>query len=433
MTSLAVDPTSNFILSGSADANVHVWSIPLLLSFSKPSTKGRDQKPPNSPLRTFGNHRTGITALAVGYSAGRSSFAVSTAQDSTAVVWEYTTGRILRTFLLPAVPLVVTIDPADRACYVGYESGNVQRINFYETISAQHPLYDQQLQNTPSQLTADQQWVVPSAEKGAATALALSYDGMTLYSGHPSGSVLSWDVGRGKFLNTIADYMTPVTNLHMLPPTGFPESHSNPSSFSIPTVVKPRYEHHISDGSVGDGTVPFSYALNVQLNPARSDSDIFSQALTHPSFPTSLLEEGLDELSSLNGKKGVEELIVAPNGLSTTENDTIESSETVGAMQTEIANLKKQLSINEAARLAEIEESVRLKKSLRDLQDSNGQFQQLQAKYDRLKSRERADKEALDLDRRKAWFENERAGTNGDATLRRAREAEQHWDDDMSE
>jgi pre-rRNA-processing protein IPI3 len=428
VTSLVVDPTSNFILSGSADANVHVWSIPQLLSFSQPVSTGQDQKSPNSPIRTFGNHRTAITALAAGHGAGRSKIAISAAQDSTAVVWEYTTGRVLRTFLLPSVALSITVDPADRACYVGYESGNVQRIDFYETISAQHPLYDQRLQNTPSQLNADQQWAVPSADKGATTALALSYDGMTLYSGHPNGSVLAWDVARAKFSTTIADYMSPVTNIHMLPPAGFPAQTSNDSSrFTIPTIVKPRYEQNISERSVGNGTIPYNYSLNVQLVSPALKTDIFSEALTHPVFPTSLLEEGLAELAAFSAGQGMRE-VASSNGHPTTQ---VKSSQ-ITAMEEEITNLKKQLSINEAARRADADETMKLKTNIRDLQESNNRYQELQAKYDRLKVVARAEKEDRDLERRKAWFESEKAGVSGDAALRQARAADKD-SDEMSE
>ncbi|RAO72818.1 uncharacterized protein BHQ10_008830 [Talaromyces amestolkiae] len=414
VTSLVVDPTSNFILSGSADANVHIWSIPQLLSFSRPVSTGQDQKAPNSPIRTFGNHRTAITALAVGHGTGRSNIAISAAQDSTAVIWEYTTGKVL----------------PDRACYIGYESGNVQRIDFYETTSAQHPLYDQRLQNTPSQLNADQQWTVPSADKGAATTLALSYDGMTLYSGHPNGSILAWDVARAKFSTTIADYMSPVTNIHMLLPSGFPTQTFNDSSrFTIPVIIKPRYEPNISDRSVGDGSIPYSYSLNVQLVSPAIKSDIFSEALTHPVFPTSLLEEGLAELAALKDGQAVCE--AAPSNGRSTTSTAIESSQ-LTAMQEEIANLKKQLSINEAARRADADETMKLKTNIRELQESNTRYQQLKTKYDKLKVVARADKEDRALERRKAWFESEKAGKNGDAALRKARVADKD-SDEMSE
>lgn len=429
---MVVDSTSNFILSGAADASIHVWSIPQLLSFSKPASTGQDQKLPNSPIRTFGHHRTGITALAVGHGNGRGNFAVSAAQDSTAVVWEYTTGRVLRTFLLPSVAISVTVDPADRAFYVGYESGNVQRVDFYEDISAQHPLYDRRLQNTPSQLNSEQQWPIPSVDKGAATSLTLSYDGMTLYSGHPNGSVLAWDVARGKFSTTVADYMCPVTNLKALSPAGFAANSSNDTPrFTIPTIVKPRYERNISDNPYSDGNVPFNYSLNIQLLPPSSnisDTDIFAAALTHPVFPTSLLEEGLAELAALENNQGTRKDSTSQERPKTS---AIESSQII-AMEEEIAALKKQLSINEAARRADADETVKLRSNIRELQDSNTRYQKLQAQYENFQTSARVQKEDRDLERRKAWFESEKAGKNGDAVLRKAR-AEDREDQDSDE
>jgi pre-rRNA-processing protein IPI3 len=434
VTSLVVDPTSNFVLSGSADATVHVWSIPQLLSFSKPVSTGQEQKAPNSPIQTFGNHRTAVTALAVGHGIGRGNIAISAAQDSTAVVWEYTTGKLLRTFLLPAVAKSLAVDPADRAFYVGYDSGNVQRIDFYETISTQHPLYDQRLQNTPSQVSAENQWPIPT-DKGAATTLALSYDGMTLYSGHPNGSVLAWDIARGKFSSTVADYMSPVTNLHMLPPAGFPaQSSQDGSHYTTPNIIKPRYEQNISDRPYGNGTVPYNYALSVQLAPPatkKNDSNTFSEALTHSVFPSSLLEEGLAELAALKHGQGVHK---DTSPTTTTTTTTAVDSSQVSALEEEIANLRKQLSINEAARRADADEVVKLKSNIHELEDSNSRFQKLQAQLTHHKAAERAEKEDRDFGRRAAWFEAERTGKNGDAALRKARAQDQDGDSDrMSE
>ena len=101
-------------------------------------------------------------------------------------------------------------------------------------------------------------------------------------------------------------------------------------------------------------------------------------------------------------------------------------------MEEEVASLKKQLSINEAARHADADETMKLKTSIRELQDSNNRYQQLQAKYDKLKVVARADKEDRALERRKAWFESEKAGRNGDAALRKARVADKD-SDEMSE
>lgn len=216
----------------------------------------------------------------------------------------------------------------------------------------------------------------------------------------------------------------------MLSPTGFPTQSSNDvSRFTIPTIIKPRYEQNISDKSLGDGTIPYNYSLNVQLVSPATKSDIFSEALTHPVFPTPLLEEGLAELAALKEGHNVREGTTS-NGHSTTTT-AIESSQ-IAAMEEEITNLKKQLSINEAARRADADETMKLKTSLRDLQESNTRYQQLQVKYDKLKVVAREEKEDRALERRKAWFESEKAGVNGDAALRKARSADKD-SDEMSE
>ncbi|CRG82920.1 Pre-rRNA-processing protein crb3/ipi3 [Talaromyces islandicus] len=418
VTSLVVDPSSNFVLSGSSDASIHVWSIPQLLSFSKAVSTARDQRAPNSPIRSFSNHRTAITALAVGHGNGRNNIAISAAQDNTAVVWEYSTGNVLKTFLLPSTAISIAVDPADRAFYVGYASGNIQRIDFYEGLSAQHPLHDAKLQNTPSQINAEDQWITPSTDKGAATALALSYDGMSLYSGHPNGSVLSWDVARGKYSSTVAEYLSSVTNLHMLHPTGFPSSASENPSFTIPNTVKPQYNPNISDMSQGAGNAPSNYTFNVQLTPHSHDSSaVFSEALTHPSFPASLIEEGLAELTSFGQGQAVNNSTTHPAALT---NDSIDSSQ-LAALEEEIASLRKQLSVSEAARRAETDEVVKLKTDIRGLQDYNNQLQQDQARLNTQKTASRASKEERDFQRRQAWFEAEKKGKNGDAALKKAR------------
>ncbi|KAL1963776.1 hypothetical protein VTN77DRAFT_7842 [Rasamsonia byssochlamydoides] len=436
VTSLVVDPTSNFILSGSHDANVHVWSLPRLLAFSKPASTGRDQKPPNSPIRSFSNHRTAITALAVGHSSSRSNIAISAARDNTAVVWDYHTGNVLRTFLLPSTAVSITVDPADRAFYVGYESGNVQRVDFYENPSVQHPLYDTRLQSTPSQIAADDQWKAPSSEFGAATSLTLSYDGMTLLSGHQNGSILSWDIARGKYASTVADYTHPVTNLQMLSPSGFPQHLSQDSQFTIHNVTKPRYDQALSDASQSTGIVPPNYTFNVQLTSSSSSrplissstenqsskSDLFSEALTHPFFPTSLIEEGLAELAALDQGQATKASIPAS---ATSNGDSVDSSAPIiQSLEVEIASLKKQLSTNEKARRATTDELIQLRSDLARLQDYTSELQLKHARSQREKVMARAKKEERDLERRKAWFDAERKGQNGDALLRKARAAE---------
>ncbi|KAJ6016202.1 hypothetical protein N7540_010793 [Penicillium herquei] len=421
VTSLTVDPTSNFILSGSSDASVHVWSIPGILSFSKPA-QTEDRQPPNSPIRTFSNHRAAITSLAVGHSNGRNNIAVSTAKDNTAIVWDYHTGRVLRTYLLPASATSVTLDPVDRAGYVGYEDGSVQSIEFYRSNSTQHALHDSSLQSTPAQVSAEDRWLPPSAESGAVHALSLSYDGATLFSAHEGGKVLSWTVARRKFATTVADYTHPVTNLVVMQPSGLSTS-SQELNRTTHTVVKPRHDGALSDPAHAPGAVPAAYSFNTHLlassRPQSRKPSQFSSALTHASFPDSMIEEGLAELASFrqSGTDGPRVVMTTP-----VVSDTMVDAgqdERVAELESEIDLLKKKAAVNDKSRHTSAEEVVQLRSDLARLQDYINQLHEKQETAQQDKVQRQARKEALETKRREAWFAAEKKGRNGDAVMRK--------------
>lgn len=420
VTSLVVDPTSNFILSGSSDASIHVWSLSGILSFSKP-TLGRDQ-PSNSPIRTFSNHRAAITSLALGHSNGRHNIAVSTAKDNTAVVWDYHTGRALRTFLLPFPATCLVLDPVDRACYVGYEDGSVQSIEFYRGNSAQHPLHDTSLQSTPGQVSNEDRWLPPSADSGAVRALSVSYDGATLFSAHESGKVLSWNVARHKFGASIADFTHPVTNLVMLPPSGLPHP-SQQLKRATHTVVKPRHDNSFADPSHAPGAVPATYAFHTHLvapsQPRSRNPSQFSHALTHASFPNSMIEEGLAELSAFRQPGAAEVSYVSNVPTADTSVDSGASEAQVAELETEIATLKKKAAVNDTARHASTDEVVQLRSDLVHLQDYINELHGKQEAAQRGKISRQARKEEREAKRRDAWFAAEKKGRNGDAVMKK--------------
>jgi pre-rRNA-processing protein IPI3 len=314
VTALVVDPTSNFVLSASADASIHVWSLPALLSFSNAALQGQ-----HSPLHTLSGHRAAITSLVVGHSAGSCNIAVSASADQSCIVWDYHENQLLRTVLLPAIPRSLALDPADRAFYTTYDDGSVQMVDFYsEAFSAanpdsvQHPLYDPTQAAMPVQPPPQTRWTPPSADQGAALSVMLSYDGSMLMTGHTNGNVLLWDVPLGRYSSTFttAPMMGPVTNLVSLPVQGFPDT--RPALLSQVAIVKPK--HAAFDKSDLDGAIPGNYNLSLQFSrqlpmphisasrkqPAVIESD-FLTALTHPVFPESLLAESLAELASWNG------------------------------------------------------------------------------------------------------------------------------------
>ena len=332
------DPTSNFLLSGSPDSNIHIWSLPALLSFSSLVSNGSSQSSPFSPVRTLSNHRGEITALVVGHSSSSTNIAISGSRDNTCIVWDYQNGTLLHTFLLPTPPLCLALDPADRAFYAGYEDGSIQLVDFYKQASTSHPIYDPALQATPTQPPPADRWVLPAEAASATLCLEVSYDGTTLLSGHKSGKIQTWDITKGRYTTPFVDFGAPITNIHLLTPSGF--RHASKPNLKINNVVKPRYESALNSNtthSSNDSVVPESYSFTAQFSstlplPRFLSRDLladFDYALTHPSFPTALLEEGIAELAALSNPSSITSSALAT---ANAEKDL------------EIANLRAQLS-----------------------------------------------------------------------------------------
>lgn len=429
VTSLVVDPSSNFVISGSSDANIHVWSLVGLLSFTELASSHIPQQQKAS-IRMLSSHRAAITSLAVGHSAGRYNIVVSTSEDNTCIVWDYHTGRVLRTFLLPFAPLCVALDPADRAAYVGYEDGSVQKIDFYSAKLTQHPLYDTSLQSTPSQLSAEDRWKPPSADLGPADVISISYDGTTFLSGHRNGKILAWNIARGKYASTVADYTHPVTNLVMLRPNGLPHKSLGLKRI-MRTVVKPRVDHSFADLSDSAGTAPAEYAVHTHLvdqAPSRfivkdgGKSDQFLQALTHASFPVSIIEEGLAELAALRQPDANGVQTPSNQGGQTLEKPAAAASRVdrakMESLESEVKNLKQLLAINETARRTSSEEIVGLRSFVSRLQDGlvEAYMKEEEGQFDRILRQAR--KEESETRKREAWFEAEKKGQKGDAILK---------------
>lgn len=228
------------------------------------------------------------------------------------MIWNYHSGQALRTYLLPEVPKSVALDPADRAFYVAYDDGSLQTLSFYDEMqqsTAVDILRDGSQSHRPVQPLANTRFNAESQKLGGALSLGLSWDGTTLISGHESGKVASWDVAKGNYISTLAAFPGPVTNLHFLAPTGWPSAAEEPK-FKIHTVVKPRQDAGLP--SSGSSLVPPNYSWTMQFTGRLNDGPLsatevrkprlseFEEALAHPSFPLSMLEESLAELNSWN-------------------------------------------------------------------------------------------------------------------------------------
>ncbi|KAI9668338.1 MAG: Pre-rRNA-processing protein ipi3 [Trizodia sp. TS-e1964] len=313
VTALAISPSSSYLVSGSRDSNVHIWSLPSLLSFVSSSQSENIDSTSISPQHVLTNHRASITSVTTGHGLDISNIAVSAAMDNTCIVWNYYTGVLLRTFLFSSSPLCLAIDPCDRGCYAGFEDGSIQMIDFFdnrqsfnENLQSENPLYNTSLQPIPVQILDSDRWIPPQPDIGTALAVSLSYDGTLLFSAHRSGKIISWDISRGTFNKNIVDLELPVSNLLVQPPTGF--LNSKPPLNKLHNVVKPKYEAALGV-KTGD-IVPADYTFSIQfLKPMPpvffsaeevfSSESLFDQALRHPSFPLEILEAGICELASL--------------------------------------------------------------------------------------------------------------------------------------
>lgn len=414
ITSLAVDPTNNFILSGSEDANVAVWSIPALMSFSAPAKSSQTQGRVNAPVRLFSNHRAAIASIAIGHSTGPHNFAVSLSQDSTAIVWEYRTGKVLRTYLLPSTPLSLTVDPADRAFYIGYEDGSIQSVDFFSPGDVQNPLYESERTTAAAQLSETNKWAPPSSEFGATECMTLSYDGTLILSGHRSGHIAKWDIGRKKYVSTIVNVASPVTNIFMSEPVGFTKP-ATQSPLVAHNIVKPRVD---TAALAAADTVPSTYTMQTQIRSTKDDE--FSDALSHQSFPDDLIAEGLAELAALRENSGNTTRSSQPSASQPVAEGV--SSEELNKMEDELKQLKEQLSLQEAARRASVLEMTKLRERLVGLEHQNralySEHQKTQAERNQILTKKRE----LDLETRKAWLEAEKQGGKGDTILKKGRD-----------
>lgn len=250
-----------------------------------------------------------------------------------------------------------------------------------------HPIYDPSLRTTPTQPPPTDRWPLPAEGTSVALCVETSYDGTTLISGHENGKVQTWDIAKGRYSTQLADLASSVTNLHMLPPTGFPNQPKPALKFH--DVVKPRYESTLNSNNTVSlsSSIPENYTFSAQfvssipLPSAKADPMLsFDQALTHPFFPQDLLDEGLRELAAYSsaGK--------SRPGTSLAADDPDQD--------TEVASLKQELA---HAREAQEDYSRRMGA----MRDELIRRDDVDRRKRRLKRLRRMKREKLDTERRK--------------------------------
>ena len=373
---LCITPKNQYIISGSADSSIHVWSPARLVAFEQPTNDFGNEEPSNSPVNTFSVHRSAITVIACGHSTAATNFAVSSSDDGTCYIWHIKTCQVLRTLLLPSPPVSMALDPADRVIYFGCKNGRMQSWDIFQQAAKSNvPSFASSIV-PPIQLLEKDAWSAPSTDTGAAECLTLSYDGTALLSGHTNGAIIRWDAAKHRILSEITNLGQPVSNIEMLKPIGFPNQQW--SKYAVPQVIKPNLEFTSMEDN-GTCGIPGKYNLHVTItapNPV-SEHNEFEQALTSSGLPQSMLDAAIRSLA------------VGDNSQSQPSTNGTELAK-VERLQEEITNLKQQV-----AALRNVEEKRRARKVARI-----------------------AKRDELGLRKREAYFEAQKQGKDGDAAMK---------------
>ncbi|EPS36812.1 hypothetical protein H072_9605 [Dactylellina haptotyla CBS 200.50] len=299
ITTVTFDPTSTFLLTGSDDTNILVWSIPHLTA---PNSK-------KQPLRTLEYHQQPIISILCGQGSGPAAIAVSASKDNSCIVWNYQDGTLLRTFSLFSTPTSLALDPADRGFYVGFGDGTIQQVEFAKvgnrtvdlgvngsdttsppqdtTVtgnsdpdrSYDSPLYRSDEKHIPIAASSSGGRWTAEGQESSVTAMDVVFEGNYLVAGTESGAVNVWDVATGHLFRALASYKAPISCVKILPPIGFAE---DAVSTVQQIVVPPRYHDAVKASShnsvdVDTALPPMALQFNGTL-PSGIAADPFSPA-----------------------------------------------------------------------------------------------------------------------------------------------------------
>ncbi|KIX94945.1 uncharacterized protein Z520_09255 [Fonsecaea multimorphosa CBS 102226] len=389
---LCITPRNEYIISGSADSSIHVWSLAKLVSFAPPSDSYEDDGTSNAPVKAFSRHRTALSALICGHSSITTNFAVSASNDGTCHIWHIESCQVLQTLLLPSHAVSIALDPADRAIYFGCHDGRIHSWDIFQQ-SPRYSISSSGPSTRPAiQLMDKDSWKAPSTNVGTANCVTLSYDGTSLLSGHVNGTVIRWDVAKRRILQEITNFSQPITNIEMLKPEGFPNAKR--PKYTISSIVKPNLEL-TSSKDKGTCGVPAKYGLHVTITAPRnpSEHDEFEQALAGPGFSQSMLDAAVRSLELGNASS---QISLPPDATEISKSERLEE---------EVSKLKQQLAV-----LHNLEASRRDRKLTRMTK-----------------------RDELALKKREAYFEAKRQGKDGDAAMKKWEKKEAELDRESGE
>ncbi|KAF3202550.1 Pre-rRNA-processing protein ipi3 [Orbilia oligospora] len=303
ITSISIDPTSTFLLTGSLDTNILVWSIPHLLL---PSSAKK-------PLRTLEYHQQPIISVLCGHGTGPSALAISAAADSS-VEFSKVGNRTVELGN-------GTTSPAESS-----SGGDGER-------SYDSPLYRADERHIPIATSGNGSKWTAEGHDTAVTTMDVVFQGNYLVAGTESGSVNVWDAATGQLFRTLTTYKAPISNVKILPPTGFSEDTVTTSQL---TIIPPRYHEAVKASSGNQVDVdttlpPMSLQFHNTLNPTpdpfspASDLDAIKRGIAYFNSPAIA--------NSTNSVKG--------DQITITEFKSSEDAEKIETLEKELATMKE--------------------------------------------------------------------------------------------
>ncbi|KAF3214536.1 Pre-rRNA-processing protein ipi3 [Orbilia oligospora] len=167
----------------------------------------------------------------------------------------------------------------------------------------------------------------------AVTTMDVVFQGNYLVAGTESGSVNVWDAATGQLFRTLTTYKAPISNVKILPPTGFSEDTVTTSQL---TIIPPRYHEAVKASSGNQVDVdttlpPMSLQFHNTLNPTpdpfspASDLDAIKRGIAYFNSPAIA--------NSTNSVKG--------DQITITEFKSSEDAEKIETLEKELATMKE--------------------------------------------------------------------------------------------
>ncbi|OAY22940.1 protein ROOT INITIATION DEFECTIVE 3 [Manihot esculenta] len=196
VTCLVFTEDDSFVISGSEDGSVKVWS--LIMIFDDYQTDQASYL----FVHSFQEHTLRVTDIVTGYGGGN-AIIISASQDRTCKVWSLSKGILLRNVVFPSVIDAIALDPGEHVFYAGSRDGKIYiaALNADSSSSKSHWLH-----------------IVGSLSSHSkpVTCLEYSANGNLLLAGSEDGMIRVWDPKSHNIVRTFKHAKGPVNNIQIV-------------------------------------------------------------------------------------------------------------------------------------------------------------------------------------------------------------------------